>query len=188
MKNLRDELRKSNVRLGIALTEDSLLKGGAQSLSSLHKVRELDVDLAIDDFGKGYSSLTYLKEVPATQIKIDKKFIETIGLDETDQQIVKVVINLAHALGMQVVAEGVDSDESLAMILDLGCDIAQGYLISRPLRSDHVLEWIAAYSPKLSLDDRDSGAERCTGLPGVATRDRVCPVARSPQGLGIALE
>jgi EAL domain-containing protein (putative c-di-GMP-specific phosphodiesterase class I)/GGDEF domain-containing protein len=153
LKTLKEELAKSNVRLGIELTEDSLLKGDDKSLANLHRIRELDVDLAIDDFGKGYSSLTYLKEVPATEIKIDKKFIETIGLDETDQQIVKAVINLAHALGMQVVAEGVDSDESLSMILDLGCDVAQGYLISKPLRSDHLLDWIANYAPPMALDE-----------------------------------
>ena len=79
-------------------------------------MRKLGVDLAIDDFGKGYSSLTYLKQIPATEIKIDKRFIGTMALDEKDKQIVKTVIALAHALGMRVVAEGVDSAEALAAI------------------------------------------------------------------------
>ncbi len=157
LQNLRDELRRSHVRLVIELTEDSLLQGDSKSLSNLHKIRDLDVDLAIDDFGKGYSSLTYLKEVPATEIKIDKKFIEAIGVDKTDQQIVKAVIDISHALGMEVVAEGVDSAENLSMVVALGCDTAQGFLIARPMRGDHVVDWIESYAPKLSLDEDSVG-------------------------------
>ncbi len=88
------------------------MQGDASSLASIERVRKLGVDLAIDDFGKGYSSLTYLKQIPATEIKIDKRFIGTVAVDETDKQIVKTVIALAHALGMRVVAEGVDSAEA----------------------------------------------------------------------------
>ncbi len=94
-----------------------------------------------------------VKQVPATEIKIDKTFIEIISVDKTDQHIVKAVIDIAHALGMQVVAEGVDSDESLAMILELGCEMAQGYLIARPMRGDLVRKWVEDYSPALSLDE-----------------------------------
>ncbi len=94
-----------------------------------------------------------MKQVPATEIKIDKAFIEIISVDKTDQQIVKAVVDIAHALGMQVVAEGVDSEENLAMILELGCEMAQGYLIARPMRSDLVKQWVDDYSPSLSLDE-----------------------------------
>ena len=99
--------------LTIELTEDSLVQGDASSLASIERLRKLGVDLAIDDFGKGYSSLTYLKQIPAAEIKIDKRFIGTVAVDETDRQIVKTVIALAHALGMRVVAEGVDSAEAM---------------------------------------------------------------------------
>jgi len=153
LEALNNELKKYNVSMIIELTEDSLLQSDDDSLSNLQKIRELGVGLAIDDFGKGYSSLTYLKQVPATEIKIDKTFIEIISVDQTDQHIVKAVIDIAHALGMQVVAEGVDSDESLAMVLDLGCEMAQGYLIARPMRGDHLKEWVDDYSPSLSLDE-----------------------------------
>ena len=153
LETLRDELAKYNVGLTIELTEDSLLQSDKDSLANLQKIRELGVGLSIDDFGKGYSSLTYLKQVPATEIKIDKAFIEIISVDKTDQQIVKAVVDIAHALGMQVVAEGVDSEENLAMILDLGCEMAQGYLIARPMRSDLVKKWIDDYSPSLSLNE-----------------------------------
>ena len=156
LRVLRDELAKFNVRLSIELTEDSLLQDDSQSLSNLHKVRELDVDLAIDDFGKGYSSLNYLKLVPATEIKLDKVFIETIHVDRTDHKIVKAVIDLAHALDMKVVAEGVDSDESFAMVRELGCEMAQGFGIARPMRRDLVVAWVNDYAPRLSLDEGGS--------------------------------
>ena len=118
--------------LTIELTEDSLVQSDASSLASIERLRKLGVELAIDDFGKGYSSLTYLKQIPAAEIKIDKRFIGTVAVDETDKQIVKTVIALAHALGMRVVAEGVDSAEAVAAIAELECDMAQGFFIGRP--------------------------------------------------------
>jgi len=108
-------------------------------------VRKLGIGLAIDDFGKGYSSLTYLKQIPATEIKIDKRFIGTISIDPTDREIVKTVIALAHALHMRVVAEGVDSAEALTAVAELKCEMAQGYFIGRPMRGDLVPEWIDHY-------------------------------------------
>jgi len=112
----------------------------------LQRIRKLGVGLSIDDFGKGHSSLSYLKQIPANEIKIDKRFVESIATDRADQQIVKAVIELSHALDMKVVAEGVDSRENLDVIAGLGCDMAQGFLIARPMRSDHVVEWITCYS------------------------------------------
>ena len=127
------------------LTEDSLLQG-EKELGALGELRELGVGLAIDDFGKGYSSLTYLKELPATEIKIDKQFIGTISHDETDRQIVKSVIDLAHALGMKVVAEGVDNEENLSVVSELGCEMAQGFYIARPMRCEVVQDWMTSYT------------------------------------------
>jgi EAL domain-containing protein (putative c-di-GMP-specific phosphodiesterase class I) len=132
--------------LTIELTEDSLVQGDDASLVSIDRVRKLGVDLAIDDFGKGYSSLTYLKQIPATEIKIDKRFIANIALDEKDQHIVQTVIALAHALGMRVVAEGVDSAEGLLMIAKLGGEMAQGFFIARPMRGDLIPDWIEQYA------------------------------------------
>jgi EAL domain-containing protein (putative c-di-GMP-specific phosphodiesterase class I)/GGDEF domain-containing protein len=131
--------------LTIELTEDSLVQSDDSSLASLERVRKLGIELAIDDFGKGYSSLSYLKQLPATEIKIDKRFIGTIAVDEKDRQIVKTVIALAHALGMRVVAEGVDSAEGLGVVAELGCEMAQGFFIGRPMRGDLVPEWLDHY-------------------------------------------
>jgi EAL domain-containing protein (putative c-di-GMP-specific phosphodiesterase class I) len=101
--------------------------------------------LAIDDFGKGYSSLTYLKEIPATEIKIDKQFIGSVASDSKDLHIVKATIDLAHAFGMRVVAEGVDNDESLRVLGELGCELAQGFYIARPMRAEFLVDWVRKY-------------------------------------------
>jgi EAL domain-containing protein (putative c-di-GMP-specific phosphodiesterase class I) len=138
------------------LTEDSMVQSDASSLASIARVRKLGTDLAIDEFGKGYSSLTYLKQIPSTEIKIDKRFIGTIAIDETDKQIVKTVIALAHALGMRVVAEGVDSAEGLVVVAELGCAMAQGFFIGRPMRGDLIPDWMDHYlatatNPKVAI-------------------------------------
>ena len=162
VKALKAALDAHKMGLTIELTEDSLVQGDASSLASIERLRKLGVDLAIDDFGKGYSSLTYLKQMPATEIKIDKRFIGTIAVDETDKQIVKTVIALAHALGMRVVAEGVDSAEGLAAVAELGCEMAQGFFIGRPMRGDLVPEWIDHYLRRrrhASCPSFGSGAE-----------------------------
>jgi EAL domain-containing protein (putative c-di-GMP-specific phosphodiesterase class I)/GGDEF domain-containing protein len=145
LRNLKAALDERGFGLTIEITEDSLVQSDDASLVCLDRVRKLDVELSIDDFGKGYSSLTYLKQIPATEIKIDKRFIGTIALDEKDQHIVQTVITLAHALGMRVVAEGVDSAEGLAVVAQLGCEMAQGFFIARPMRGDLVPEWINHY-------------------------------------------
>jgi EAL domain-containing protein (putative c-di-GMP-specific phosphodiesterase class I) len=145
VKALKDALDARSIGLTIELTEDSLVQGDQSSLASIERLRKLGVDLAIDDFGKGYSSLTYLKQIPAAEIKIDKRFIGTVAIDQTDREIVKTVIALAHALGMRVVAEGVDSDEAMKAVAALDCETAQGYFIGRPMRGDLVPEWIEHY-------------------------------------------
>jgi EAL domain-containing protein (putative c-di-GMP-specific phosphodiesterase class I) len=146
VKALKTAFDERKLRLIIELTEDSLVQGDASSLASIERLRKLGIELAIDDFGKGYSSLTYLKQIPAAEIKIDKRFIATVAIDETDKQIVKTVIALAHALGMRVVAEGVDSAEAVAAITALECEMAQGFFIGRPMRGDLVQEWIEHYA------------------------------------------
>jgi len=156
LKQLKTTLDEWGFGLTIEITEDRLVQGDDASLASLERVRKLGVDLSIDDFGKGYSSLSYLKQIPATEIKIDKRFIGTISIDEKDQQIVKTVIALAHALGMRVVAEGVDNADALVVVHDLGCEMAQGFYIGRPMRGDLVPEWLDHYlatatSPKVSV-------------------------------------
>ncbi len=160
LRTLKEALKNQNIDLTVELTEDGLLGIDEQALASLLRIRKLGVGLSIDDFGKGHSSLSYLKQIPANEIKIDKRFVESISTDHADQQIVKAVIELSHALDMQVVAEGVDSRENLDVISGLGCDMAQGFLIARPMRSDHVVEWITCYSDSSVMRGMPTGSMR----------------------------
>jgi diguanylate cyclase len=159
VKGLKAALDERKMNLTIELTEDSLVQGDASSLANIERLRKLGIDLAIDDFGKGYSSLTYLKQIPAAEIKIDKRFIGTVAVDETDKQIVKTIIALAHALGMRVVAEGVDSAEAVSAIRELGCEMAQGFFIGRPMRGDLIADWIEQYVATTTLRPVHVGRE-----------------------------
>jgi predicted signal transduction protein with EAL and GGDEF domain len=146
LSQLKDILEVHDLRLMIELTEESLVEDREQGSSKLDRIRKLGIGLAIDDFGKGYSSLTYLKEIPATEIKIDKQFIGALAADPKDRHIVKATIELAHAFGMQVVAEGVDNEDSLRVLAELGCELAQGFYIARPMRADLIVGWVNNYT------------------------------------------
>jgi EAL domain-containing protein (putative c-di-GMP-specific phosphodiesterase class I) len=98
-------------------------------------------DLSIDDFGTGHSSLTHLHRVPFTELKIDKSFVTNMNKDDEAAAIVKTCIMLGHELKMKVVAEGVESEEVYKMLVELGCDIAQGFYIAHPMPSDELVPW-----------------------------------------------
>ena len=96
--------------------------------------------LAIDDFGTGYSSLSHLQRFPFDILKIDKSFVDELGVDQGGTEIVAAVVKLAHALGLQVIAEGVETERQLDALLRLDCDFAQGYLFSRPVPAHELVE------------------------------------------------
>jgi predicted signal transduction protein with EAL and GGDEF domain len=146
LASLKSALAARGIGLTLELTEESLVENRSEGSSKLHRIRKMGIGLAIDDFGKGYSSLTYLKEIPASEIKIDKQFIGSLATDAKDLYIVKATIELAHAFGMRIVAEGVDNDESLRVLKELGCELAQGFYIARPMRGDLLLDWIDKYT------------------------------------------
>jgi EAL domain-containing protein (putative c-di-GMP-specific phosphodiesterase class I) len=98
----------------------------------IEKVRALGVRFAIDDFGTGYSSLGYLKRFSVDTVKIDRAFVDGLGEDDGDRAIVSAVVGLAHALGLKVVAEGVEREAQLVELIELGCDEAQGYFFAPP--------------------------------------------------------
>jgi diguanylate cyclase (GGDEF)-like protein/PAS domain S-box-containing protein len=104
----------------------------------LAKLRDLGVEVAIDDFGTGYSSLSYLKHLPFDVVKIDRAFVAGLGVDPTDALLIDAVIRVVHGLGSKVIAEGVETDVQLATLRELGCDAAQGYLLSRPVPSEEL--------------------------------------------------
>lgn len=116
----------------IEITESALMKSMDVAIKVMQELVEAGILIAIDDFGTGYSSLAYLKNLPASYIKIDQSFILNLLDNPEDQAVVKAVVAMSHALGKKVIAEGVETQEQLIFLMENGCDIAQGYLFSRP--------------------------------------------------------
>ena len=131
--------------LTLEITESAILSDPERALKNAQTLSELGFHLSIDDFGTGYSSLSYLRKLPADELKIDKSFVMEMLHRENDLVIVKSTIDLAHTLGLKVVAEGVETEAILGSLSKLGCDIAQGYLISRPLPQEKMLQWLEEY-------------------------------------------
>jgi len=104
-------------------------------------MRSLDILVSIDDFGTGYSSLAYLRDLSATEVKIDQTFVLNARTSGRDLAIVKAAVELGHSLGLKVVAEGVEDMTTAALMADIGCDLLQGYLILPPAPADELLAW-----------------------------------------------
>jgi len=131
--------------LQLEITESAIISDRERSLATMQALSEVGVGIDIDDFGTGYSSLVYLKRLPARTLKIDSSFVTDMQTDENDKVIVQSTIQLAHNLGMRVVAEGVETQAVLEALRILGCDYAQGYFISRPGDADTMTAWLAAH-------------------------------------------
>jgi len=129
----RNGLRPGGVALCLEITESFLLEDPVATGTVLDELRALGVRLSIDDFGTGYSSLAYLRRFPLDTLKVDRTFVSGLGVDPDSRAITSAIIELAHALGLEVVAEGVEDQAQLEVLVDLGCDRAQGYLFSRPV-------------------------------------------------------
>jgi len=136
--------------LVIEVTESGLIKELRTALDILARLRVRGMDLSIDDFGTGYSMLQQLKRVPANELKIDKMFVQAMERDDDARTMVLKTIELGHELGMRVVAEGVETEEQLLRLSGMGCDIAQGYLFSRPVPLQEILAWLKTTHLKLS--------------------------------------
>jgi len=128
-------------RLVLELTESAAMKDLSNTLRVMEQLRVLGVRFSIDDFGTGYSSLSHLKRLPVDEIKIDRSFIQELEARPNDEVIVRSTINLGHALGLKVVAEGVEQPTSFEALKRLGCDLVQGYLVSRPLSASDLTRW-----------------------------------------------
>jgi diguanylate cyclase (GGDEF)-like protein len=134
-------------RLCIEVTETSIAENVDAVVDALHELRATGIRVAIDDFGTGHASLTYLAKFPVDIVKVDKSFVRGLGNDPASGVIVRSVAAMAHALGMTVIAEGVESLNQLEMVLEAGCDAAQGYLFSRPVPRQKCVETLANAVP-----------------------------------------
>jgi EAL domain-containing protein (putative c-di-GMP-specific phosphodiesterase class I) len=134
------------------ITEGSIIKDPGRALDVLVRLAKMGINISIDDFGTGYSSLAYLKKMPVSELKIDQSFVQDMLKNENDEVIVRSTIDLAHNMGLKVVAEGVEEKEIVARLKSLGCDIIQGFYYSIPLSSSDCADWIRIYN----LEDGDN--------------------------------
>ena len=119
--------------LTLEVTESVLMEGIENAITTLNRIREMGVTLSIDDFGTGFSNLSYLRRFPVDRLKIDLSFVREITTDPGSLAISEAIITMSHSLSMQVVAEGVETEGQLEQVRELGCDAAQGYAIGRPV-------------------------------------------------------
>lgn len=137
-------------RLDFEITESVFMQDFDEIASVLHGIKRMGASISIDDFGTGYSSLSYLKRLPTSKLKIDQSFIRDLMHDKDDEIIVNAVISMAHNLGFDVIAEGVEDLEQLEYLRKQGCDVVQGYYYSRPLAADDFYQWAMKYEMELS--------------------------------------
>lgn len=128
--------------LKLEITESSVLSDPDRVIDILENLQKRGVHFSLDDFGTGYSSLSYLRKLPVDEIKIDQSFVKDMVRNDSDAEIVSATINLAHNLGRQVVAEGIEDRATWDMLRDLGCDLGQGYYLSKPLAPDELSRWL----------------------------------------------
>lgn len=128
-------------RLTLEVTETALMEDPGAAHAVLTAIRDLGCRISIDDFGTGYSSLAYFKKIPADELKIDRSFVFSMLTDAADRNIVSHVISLAHSFGLQVVAEGVEDQETLECLSEMNCDYAQGFYFSKALPTEAFIEW-----------------------------------------------
>jgi EAL domain-containing protein (putative c-di-GMP-specific phosphodiesterase class I) len=143
---VKEVLRSTGLQaecLSLDITETVYIKVLEGNTGALGELKKLGAKISIDDFGVGYSSLAYLKRLPADVLKIDKSFVKGLGEDVEDTAIVGMVIELAHTLGMAVIAEGVESEAQAALLKEMGCDMAQGFYFAEPLPPAEATEFLS---------------------------------------------
>ena len=131
-----------SAQVTVEITEGAVIEDNEAGFHNLERIRQLGLGLSIDDFGTGYSSLSYFKEIPATELKIDRSFVSRMLTDRQDYELVRIIINIGHLFGLRVVAEGVEDGATLEALRELGCDVAQGYLLARPMPEAELRAWL----------------------------------------------
>ena len=132
--------------LTLEITEETAMEDAQAAIGTLRRLKAMGVRIEVDDFGTGYSSLSYLKRFPVDYLKVDQAFVAGLGRDPEDEGIVRSIVELAHTLELEVVAEGVESGEQLALLREFGCELAQGHYFWGPLPAGAAGELLAAYN------------------------------------------
>ncbi|HET6788128.1 MAG TPA: EAL domain-containing protein, partial [Aquabacterium sp.] len=126
----------------LEITETGLMKDLQGVVPSLHKLNQLGIEISIDDFGTGYSSLAYLTSLPISELKIDRSFVRDLGTTPQSSAVVSAIIALARALGLRVIAEGVEQVSQMEVLYNLGCQVCQGFLFARPMPAADIDQWL----------------------------------------------
>jgi diguanylate cyclase (GGDEF)-like protein len=134
-------------QLTLEITENSVMQNVNHAVNVLECLRDIGVRISIDDFGTGHSSLAQLRNIPLHELKIDRSFVNNILEEKQNEAIVRSTIDLAHNMGLEVCAEGVENEETLRYLAGLGCEQAQGYYLSKPVPSDYLIDWLEKYKP-----------------------------------------
>jgi EAL domain-containing protein (putative c-di-GMP-specific phosphodiesterase class I) len=151
----------------LEVTESAIMREPQRAAQIMQQLRTGGVGFAIDDFGTGHSSLAQLHALPVDELKIDRGFVSNLDRSASNQAIVRTTVELGHSLGLKVVAEGIETPEVWAALLRLGCDIAQGYFISRPMPADAVSAWTRTQREQLARNlNVAEEAGRLTSLRG----------------------
>jgi EAL domain-containing protein (putative c-di-GMP-specific phosphodiesterase class I) len=129
-------------RLELEITESTLLHHPEAAIAAIQRLRSMGVRISIDDFGTGYSSLSALRQLPVSTLKIDRSFVRDVAEDPAGAKITMAAVALGRALGLETVAEGVETPEQLAFLRSCGCDLVQGFLFSRPLGAEALQRWL----------------------------------------------
>ena len=141
VKDLLGRRKVAPELLELELTEGALARNPEIVLRRLQDLRSAGLGLALDDFGTGYSSMDYLRRLPVDELKVDKSFVERITASDNDRAIVELMVRIAHTFGLEVVAEGVETAATEAVLIDMGCNCAQGYLYAPAMPVDEFIEW-----------------------------------------------
>ncbi|MEW6693311.1 MAG: EAL domain-containing protein [Pseudomonadota bacterium] len=163
--------RLDGARLEVEITESIVMSDTEESVHAFWALRDLGVSVAVDDFGTGYSSLSYLKRLPVNTLKIDKSFVDDIQIDPQDQEIIRAILAMAQSLGLNVVAEGIETGEQLALLREAGCPEGQGYYFSKPQPAQEITALLLADASHAAPANGDN-------VPGLPARPREC--ARIP--------
>ena len=137
-----DDAGVPSTLLSLELTESAIMTDPGRALTVLQAFHAMGIGLSIDDFGTGYSSMAYLKQLPVRELKIDRSFVAGLRTEAEDVVLVQTAVDLAHNLGLRVVAEGVEDAATREMLADMGCDQVQGYFISRPVPAAAFATWL----------------------------------------------
>ena len=149
VKYLLDQTQADPRRIKVEVTESRLIAEMDSSVRAFQRLRELGVSISIDDFGTGYSGFTNVRSFPIDQVKIDRSFVKHLGVRHQDTAIVETVINLARAFGIDVVAEGVETDEQRLLLVERSCDLIQGWLVAPAMPLDAFSEWMVRVLPEI---------------------------------------